>query len=177
MSQFSAWLTSSTLKQWIGAKVGDVCCNCKVFRTSELTRILLERNFVSLSIYSNIIKQYLLCRLMQLVLATRNSDFTESIAMSSEHKQGGVDVLQGKMCDHNIRAQTCILFVVLIFWFNVLFLLLWFFQSLSWSFDGFTELLEYNKVLDLKNTTFLRPSFSPKNRLNTSYRKVDTAWF
>ena len=39
------------------------------------------------------------------------------------------------------------------------------------------ELPEYNMALDFKNTTFLQPTFSPKNRLNTFYRKINTAWF
>ena len=32
--------------------------------------------------------------------------------------------------------------------------------------SGYTELSEYNIALDFKNTTFLQPTFSPKNRLN-----------
>ena len=41
---------------------------------------------------------------------------------------------------------------------------------------GFTKLIKFNMALDFKNTTFLRPTFSPKNRLNTFYRKINTAW-
>ena len=39
------------------------------------------------------------------------------------------------------------------------------------------ELIKYNMALDFKNTTFLRPTFSPINRLNTFYRKINTALF
>ena len=31
-------------------------------------------------------------------------------------------------------------------------------------------------ALDFRNTPFLRPAFSSKNRLNTFYRKLNTAW-
>ena len=42
---------------------------------------------------------------------------------------------------------------------------------------AYSKLIKYNMALDFKNTTFLRPTFSPKNRLNTFYRKMNTAWF
>ena len=42
---------------------------------------------------------------------------------------------------------------------------------------AYSKLIKYNMALDVKNTTFLRPTFSPKNRLNTFYRKMNTAWF
>ena len=49
-------------------------------------------------------------------------------------------------------------------------------QKKIWIYP-YSKLIKNNMALDFKNTTFLRPTFSPKNRLNTFYRKMNTAWF